>query len=243
MSCSPASWSIVADGVISDLGGRKIASGCGAHQEGKVPPRAAQTRSLRGVIRRAAAQSYMSQLADLFRDAKFVHLYRDGRECAYSFSRHPAYRLGAVSAMLDSRLGMSPYLDDAKPPEQVPPDLRPFMPETFDHEAFVRFEVSVAESGQFWSDMIIPALDVLASLPAERVLQVSYENLVAEPRQALSHATALPPSGRREDLCSGSCWRGVPAAGLRPERSGFHTGRVHQEARNIRKYAAAPIPG
>ena len=33
--------------------------------------------------------------------------------------------------------------------------------------------------------MIIPALDVLASLPAERVLQVSYENLVAEPRQAL----------------------------------------------------------
>jgi hypothetical protein len=33
--------------------------------------------------------------------------------------------------------------------------------------------------------MIIPALDVLASLPAERVLQVSYEDLVAEPRQVL----------------------------------------------------------
>jgi putative sulfotransferase len=127
----------------------------------------------------------MSQLAGLFGDAKFVHLYRDGRECAYSFSRHPGYRLGAVSAMLDSRLGMSPYLGDGKPPEQVPPDLRPFMPGTFDHEAFERFEVSVAESGQFWSDMIIPALDVLASLPAERVLQVSYEDLVAEPRQAL----------------------------------------------------------
>jgi hypothetical protein len=33
--------------------------------------------------------------------------------------------------------------------------------------------------------MIIPALDVLASLPAGRVLQVSYEDLVAEPRQVL----------------------------------------------------------
>ena len=32
---------------------------------------------------------------------------------------------------------------------------------------------------------IIPALGVLASLPASRVLQVSYEDLVAEPRQAL----------------------------------------------------------
>jgi putative sulfotransferase len=127
----------------------------------------------------------MSQLAGLFGDARFVHLYRDGRECAYSFSRHPAYRLAAVSAMLGTRLGMSPYLGDGKPPEQVPPDLRPFMPGTFDHEAFNRFEVPVAESGQFWSDMIIPALDVLASLPAERVLQVSYEDLVAEPRQVL----------------------------------------------------------
>jgi len=137
------------------------------------------------VERSGSSLLYMSQLADLFGDARFVHLYRDGRECAYSFSRHPAYRLAAVSAMLDSRLGMSPYLGDAKPPEQVPPDLRPFMPGTFDHEAFNRFEVPVAESGQFWSDMIIPALDVLARLPAERVLQVSYEDLVAEPRQVL----------------------------------------------------------
>jgi Sulfotransferase family len=137
------------------------------------------------VERSGSSLLYMSQLADLFHGAKFVHLYRDGRECAYLFSRHPGYRLGAVSAMLDSRLGMSPYLGGDRPPEQVPPDLRPFMPETFDHEAFERFDVSVAESGQFWSDMIMPALDVLASLPAERVLQVSYENLVAEPRQAL----------------------------------------------------------
>ena len=33
--------------------------------------------------------------------------------------------------------------------------------------------------------MIIPALGVLASLPAGRVLQVSYEDLVAQPRQVL----------------------------------------------------------
>jgi hypothetical protein len=159
-------------------------------------PAAAQHRRLFGwlcdrlgagawVERSGSSLLYMSQLADQFRDARFVHLYRDGRECAYSFSRHPAYRLGAVTAMLDARLGISPYLGDDQPPDQVPPELRPFMPETFDHEAFERFDVSAAETGQFWSDMIMPALDVLASLPAERVLQVSYEDLVAEPRQIL----------------------------------------------------------
>jgi Sulfotransferase domain len=137
------------------------------------------------VERSGSSLLYLSQLAELFGEAKFVHLYRDGRECAYSFSRHPAYRLGAISAMLGARLGMSPYLGEEKPPEHVPPDLRPFMPGTFDHAAFQRFEVPVAQAGQFWSDMILPALDVLASLPAERVLQLSYEDLVAEPRQAL----------------------------------------------------------
>ena len=137
------------------------------------------------IERSGSSLLYVRQLADLFPDAKFVHLYRDGRECAYSMSRNAGYRLGAVAMMLQSRLGVSPYLGDGKPPGQVPPDLRPFMPETFDHEAFERFEVPVAELGQFWSDMIMPALDVLASLPHERVLQLSYEDVVAEPRQAL----------------------------------------------------------
>ena len=137
------------------------------------------------VERSGSSLLYLRRLADLFPDAKFVHLYRDGRECAYSMSRNAGYRLGAVAMMLHSRLGMSPYLSDGRPPDQVPPDLRPFMPETFDHEVFERFEVPVAELGQFWSDMIMPALDVLSSLPPERVLQLSYEDVVAEPRQAL----------------------------------------------------------
>jgi Sulfotransferase family len=137
------------------------------------------------VERSGSSLLYMSQLADAFPDARFVHLYRDGRECAYSFSRHPLYRLGAVEMMLYSHLGRSLYLADDRPPAQVPPDLRPFMPETFDRGAFERFEMPVTEAGQFWSDMIMPALDVLASLPPERVLQLSYEDLVAAPRQEL----------------------------------------------------------
>jgi putative sulfotransferase len=137
------------------------------------------------VERSGSSLLYVSQLAVLFADAKFVHLYRDGRECAYSMSRHPAYRLAAVDTMLQSRLGVSPYVADDKPPEQVPPDLRPYLPEAFDHEAFKRLDVPAAGQGQFWSDMIMPGLDVLASLPPERVLQLSYEELAAEPRQAL----------------------------------------------------------
>ena len=137
------------------------------------------------VERSGSSLLYMRQLASVFSDARFVHLYRDGRECAYSFSRHPLYRLGAVEMILHSRLGISPYLGDDESPERVPADLRPLMPETFDHQVFEQLEVPAAETGQFWSDMIMPGLDVLASLPPDQVLHVSYEDFVAEPRQAL----------------------------------------------------------
>ena len=149
------------------------------------------------VERSGSSLLYMNQLAALFRDAKFVHLYRDGRECAYSFSRHPGYRLGAVSAMLDSRLGMSPYLGDAKPLEQVPPDLRPFMPGTFDHEAFERFEVPVAETGQFWSDMIMPGTMFSPALP-----------------NACSRSATRTSLRSRGTRCSG--WRASPACWVPP---------------------------
>jgi Sulfotransferase family len=151
------------------------------------------------VERSGSSLMYVSQLAERFRDAKFVHLYRDGRECAYSMSRNAGYRLASVAMMLQSRLGTSPYLSDNAPPPHVPTDLRPFMPETFDHDAFERFDVPVAELGQFWSDMIMPALDVLASLPSERVLQLSYEDLAAEPKRSLLRLTRfvdLPQADR-----------------------------------------------
>lgn len=138
------------------------------------------------VERSGSSLLYLRQLADLFPDAKFVHLYRDGRECAYSMSRNAGYRLGTVATMLQSRLGMSPYLGDDPVPEHVPPDLRPFMPETFDHEVFERFEAPVVELGKLWSDMITPALDILGSMPRSRVLQVSYESLLAAPKEVLA---------------------------------------------------------
>ena len=141
------------------------------------------------VERSGSSLLYISQLVGLFRDARFVHLYRDGRECAYSFSRHPGYRLGAVSAMLTHawacRLTWATQAAGAGAARSAAvhaPDIR--------SRSIRAVQVPVAECGQFWSDMIIPALDVLP--PAyRRVLQVSYEDLVAEPRQVLLRAGAL----------------------------------------------------
>jgi sulfotransferase family protein len=136
--------------------------------------------------RSGASLRYVARLAELFPDARFVHVYRDGRECAYSMSHHPAFRLGAVSAMLTARLGTSPYFSDAPLPAQIPPELLPFLPGTFGHDAFERFPVPAAALGKQWADAIMTGLDVLGGLPASRVLSISYEELTADPRDVLA---------------------------------------------------------
>lgn len=134
---------------------------------------------------------YLAQLMDLFPDARFVHLYRDGRECAYSMSRSGAFRLGTVWLRLHEALGVNPYLEDVPASVTVPESLIPLMPGSFDPAAFEAIDLPVEDFGRIWSDQVLTGLDALEQLPAERLLEVSYEYLVADTRGTLARLAAF----------------------------------------------------
>ena len=52
---------------------------------------------------------FVPTLAKMFPDARFVHLYRDGRDTAISMSRHPYFRLRVQSEELMMKFGIDPY--------------------------------------------------------------------------------------------------------------------------------------
>lgn len=62
-------------------------------------------------------------LRDCFPEARFVHMYRDGPDCAVSMSRHPGYRLLAIMTDVlhrHPRLGeVQEWLLSCLPPERV----------------------------------------------------------------------------------------------------------------------------
>ncbi|HWG13491.1 MAG TPA: sulfotransferase [Streptosporangiaceae bacterium] len=129
---------------------------------------------------------HLPDLISQFPGARFVHLYRDGRECAYSMSRSGAFRLGTVWMRLLEALGVNPYLEEVPASATVPAALRPLMPGTFTLEAFEAIELPVEDFGRAWSEQIMAGLDTLDQLPPGRVLSVSYEYVVADPRGALA---------------------------------------------------------
>ncbi len=112
-------------------------------------------------------------------------MYRDGRECAISMSRHHAYRLSAIVLRMERRLGVDPFSSDWRPRGDIPSELRPFLPETFDRDAYLRLEIPHEEFGRAWSSETVDGLARLSELPRHRVRHLQYERLVESPAAEL----------------------------------------------------------
>ncbi|SMF44317.1 putative sulfotransferase [Tistlia consotensis] len=136
--------------------------------------------------RSGASLLFVPTLARLYPDARFVHIYRDGRDTALSMRRHHFFRLRVQMAELLHRVGLDPMA-----PFNVP-GTSPWVPAAerlrfgfFDAERYRRMEIPLPAFGRFWSEMIERGLGYLAALPEERVLSLRYEDVVAEPEAEL----------------------------------------------------------
>lgn len=136
--------------------------------------------------RSGASLLFVPTLARLYPDARFVHVYRDGRDTALSMQRHHFFRLRVQSAELLRGLGLDPFAAFNLP------GTSPWMPlleqlrfRFFDAERYRRMEIPLAAFGRFWSAMIERGLADLAALPPDRVLSLRYEAVLQAPVEEL----------------------------------------------------------
>jgi hypothetical protein len=141
----------------------------------------------RVVERSGSSLLFVPALAHMFEDAKFVHLYRDGRDAAISMQRHTFFRLIVRSAGLFERMGLDPY----RPPFLFGTSrLYPLMEAVTGR--FLPIERWRAEPpplevlGNYWSRSIASGEGILNTLAHERVLRLRYEDILARPREELA---------------------------------------------------------
>jgi hypothetical protein len=138
------------------------------------------------IERSGASLGMVALLLQLFPDARFVHMIRDGRDAAISMHRHEGFQLLYVINMLQAYLGVDPLTsDDRSQLERVPADLRHFLPETFDIEHLRALPVSLSTWGASWSQQIVEGLPLFKGMPADRLLTLRYEDLVSDPTRQL----------------------------------------------------------
>lgn len=129
-----------------------------------------------------------------FPDARYLHIVRDGRDCALSMSRHRGFRMAAVVMGLSLTLGHDPYAGwqpDAETMGSVPEELLPFLPDRFDAQAFRDYRIPASLFGSYWSDEMRRGMEALSALPEDRVLHVWYEDLLARPEESLHRIAAF----------------------------------------------------
>lgn len=138
------------------------------------------------VERSGTSLGFLQPMMHFFPNAKFVHIYRDGREMAYSASRFPPMRFGQISRMLQAKIGKNLYEKLSENDlARVPDEFKNLIAQNFDVDAFMKYPIPIERFGAMWNDMITSSMPLLAKLPPERVMHISYEAVLENPKLEL----------------------------------------------------------
>lgn len=149
-----------------------------------------------------------------FPEARFVHMYRDGPDCALSMSRFPMFRLGilAVRAAVAGEVSVNSTLEDIQ--AAMPAEYEGVLSPPYDLTGLADEDVTPARLGARWSEMIRGGVAALAELPAGSWTTLGYEDLLTEPTAELTRlADFLGVSACPE-------WLSAATALMDPKRAG-----------------------
>ncbi|MFI5549886.1 sulfotransferase family protein [Streptomyces sp. NPDC051738] len=145
-------------------------------------------------------------LRDTFPDARFVHMFRDGPDCALSMSRHPGYRTILLLREIKERAGIDSFADLT--PEHVralPADLSPLLDDRFDPALVRDRDIPLRSFGALWSELVTDGAEFLTRLPAVQRTTLAYEDLLDKPAEELTRlAEFLGVAPRPQWLDTGS---------------------------------------
>ncbi len=127
------------------------------------------------VERSGSSIDYAAELVRLYPEARFVHLHRSGPEVALSMREHHAYRL-PISLIYDA-----PLADGRSLSELPAPDFESAAKPGDTVSRILEARPPAEYFGRYWSDQIMRGQPALARLSSDRVLEVTFEEMVSDP--------------------------------------------------------------
>jgi hypothetical protein len=149
------------------------------------------------VERTGLSLPYVQMLHEDFPQARFVHLYRDGPDCALSMSRHPAFRYFTFfrAAALEAGLPWpSPYITILA---SLTEEFAGILPSPVDAERFMAYPLPLIWFGEQWAQATTTGMAALREMPGDLWMSLRYEDLLAEPEAELTRLAefaGVPPS-------------------------------------------------
>ena len=126
---------------------------------------------------------FAARLLREFPEARVIHVYRDGRETAISMSRHYLFRLIAANMLALRPFGFDAVASLARGKywERLSFRLEPLTRVLLNPARLPYDQLTLADFGALWSAMIERGERLLGHFPPERLLNVKFEDVQAEP--------------------------------------------------------------
>ncbi|WP_461030668.1 sulfotransferase family protein, partial [Streptomyces sparsus] len=139
------------------------------------------------VERSGYSLGWVPRLRAAFPEARFVHLHRDGPDCAVSMSRHPGYRMIIQLREITRQAGVDSLSAlTAKHVAALPPHLAGLLHNRFDPALVLDRPLPVAEFGRLWSQLVTEGAAALDEVPAGQRTALAYEDLLDHPEPELT---------------------------------------------------------
>ena len=139
------------------------------------------------VERSGGSLVFAPRLLSEFPEARVVHVYRDGRETALSMSGHYPFRLYlATMKKLRPRVtDVAVLVEGVRRWSRINPWLELLLPVLVRPDNLPFDRLGIADFASYWNAMIGLAQDMLSDLPSDRVLNLKFEDVQAEPEPQL----------------------------------------------------------
>ncbi|MFI8239295.1 sulfotransferase family protein [Streptomyces sp. NPDC085866] len=139
------------------------------------------------VERSGYSTGWAAGLRATFPDARFVHMFRDGPDCALSMSRHPGFRTISLLREIKTRAGVESLADlKDEHVRSLPADLSPLLGERFDPALVSDRDIPLRTFGTLWSELVTEGTEFLSRLPADQRTTLAYEDLLDDPAAELT---------------------------------------------------------
>lgn len=139
------------------------------------------------VERSGYSTGWAAGLRATFPDARFVHMFRDGPDCALSMSRHPGFRTISLLREIRTRAGVESLADlKDEHVRALPADLSPLLGERFDPALVRDRDIPLRTFGTLWSELVAEGTEFLSGLPADQRTTLAYEDLLDNPAAELT---------------------------------------------------------
>jgi hypothetical protein len=139
------------------------------------------------VERSAASLTLIGALHGQFPHARFVHMYRDGPDCALSMSKHPVFRREILAMGARRVTGLPPGSTLEQVNAALPERFRGMICPPYDSARLMSHPIPVPVFGRDqWSPQIRFGVAALRTLPRGTWTQLRYEDLLRDPAAQLT---------------------------------------------------------